>query len=162
MTWFDYIVIGIMVISILLSLWRGLIREILSLLGWIVAVVAANLFGPELALHLPDKIPGEAIKLLVAYAIIMVATVLLMAVVNMLIATILAATGLKLADKGLGGLFGAARGAVIVLSLAILAGLTGLTQTPFWQQAVLSPMIEASIHLAKPLFPERLKQYVKF
>ncbi|MFX8457367.1 CvpA family protein, partial [Acinetobacter baumannii] len=79
---------------------------ILSLLGWIVAVVAANLFGPELALHLPDKIPGEAIKLLVAYAIIMVATVLLMAVVNMLIATILAATGLKLADKGLGGLFG--------------------------------------------------------
>jgi membrane protein required for colicin V production len=66
-TIFDYIVLFILVSSVVISTMRGLVKEILSLVGWIAAFVVANAFGAKLAPMLPSVIPGESLRLIVAF-----------------------------------------------------------------------------------------------
>jgi membrane protein required for colicin V production len=66
-TIFDYLVLFILISSVLISTLRGLVKEILSLVGWVAAFVVANAFGAKLAPMLPSVIPGETVKLIVAF-----------------------------------------------------------------------------------------------
>jgi membrane protein required for colicin V production len=71
------------------------------------------------------------------------------------------ASGLSLADRGLGGLFGLARGVVIVLAAVILCSMTAIPQQPFWKDALLSPLAEAGARTLKPFLPAALAQHVR-
>jgi hypothetical protein len=66
-TIFDYVVLFILVSSVVISTMRGLVKEILSLVGWVAAFIVANAFGAKLAPMLPSVIPGEALRLIVAF-----------------------------------------------------------------------------------------------
>jgi membrane protein required for colicin V production len=162
MTAFDYVVLAILVASIVISVLRGLVKEILSLVAWLAAFVVANLYGAWMADLLPASVPGATLRLAIGFGILFIATLLLFALVNRAIAHIVTASGLKVVDRGLGGLFGFARGALIVLSLAILAGLTGLPQEPVWRDALLSPLTESAVRTIKPWLPEAVAQHVHF
>ena len=72
MTIFDYLVLFVLATSILISTMRGLIKEILSLISWVVAFIAANAYGATLAKFLPAVIPGEAVRLLLAFVVLYV------------------------------------------------------------------------------------------
>ena len=78
MTVFDYTVLLIVGLSILLSVMRGAVREILALASWVVAFLVANTYGVWLAAHLPSAIPGEPLKLLAAFVILFLIMLLLM------------------------------------------------------------------------------------
>jgi membrane protein required for colicin V production len=162
MTAFDYVVLAILVASIVVSVFRGLVKEVLSLFAWLAAFVVANAYGPWMAGLLPDSIPGLTLRLTIGFAILFIGTLLLAALVNRAIAHIVTASGLKVVDRGLGGLFGFARGLLIVLTLAILAGLTGLPREPVWRDAVLSPVIESAVRTVKPWLPETWARHVHF
>jgi membrane protein required for colicin V production len=138
-TIFDYLVIFVLLASIVISTLRGLVKEILSLAGWIVAFVVANAYGPWLAGMLPDAIPGEVVRLIVAFIALFIGVRILMALLAMAVDALVTAGGLTLADRGLGGLFGLARGIVIVLAGVILCGMTSIPKQDFWQNALLSP-----------------------
>lgn len=162
MTAFDYVVLAILVASIVISVFRGLVREVLSLVAWLAAFVVANLYGSWMASLLPDSIPGATVRVMIGFGVLFVATLLLFALVNRAIAHIVSASGLKVVDRGLGGLFGLARGVLIVLTLAILAGLTGLPKEPVWRDAVLSPLTESAVRTVKPWLPETWARHVPF
>lgn len=162
MTIFDYLVILILVCSIVISTMRGLIREMLSLLGWVVAFVVANAYGEALAKLLPDMIPGSAIRLMVAFIALFIGVRLLMQLLILATDSLIKASGLTVADRGLGGLFGLGRGVVIILAVASLCGMTSIPQQPFWKDALLSPMVEASAHAVKPFLPGSFSQHVHF
>ena len=162
MTIFDYLVIFILVASIVISTMRGLVREILSLVSWIVAFVVANMFGAQLAPMLPAIIPGDALRLIVAFIALFIGVRLLMGLLMLAVDALIKASGLSLADRGLGGLFGLARGIVIVLAGVIVAGMTALPKQEFWTQALLSPMAETGARTVKPFLPAGLSQHVNF
>ena len=162
MTIFDYIVIFILIASIVISTMRGLVKEILSLVSWIVAFVVANMFGAQLAPMLPAMIPGAALRLIVAFIALFIGVRLLMGLLMMAVDAVIKASGLTLADRGLGGLFGLARGIVIVLAAVIVAGMTALPKHDFWTQALLSPMAETLARTVKPFLPAALSQHVNF
>lgn len=162
MTAFDYIVLTILAASILISVVRGLVKEVLSLLAWIAAFIAANLYGGWMARQLPEAVPGEVVRLVAGFVIVFLGVLLLGGLVNLAIGGLIRATGLTVADRGLGGLFGLARGIVIVLSLVIVAGFTALPRQPVWRDAALSPLAEAAVRTLKLLLPERLAGYVKY
>ncbi|MBA4094714.1 MAG: colicin V production protein, partial [Candidatus Accumulibacter sp.] len=124
MTIFDYLVLFVLVSSVIISTLRGLVKEILSLLGWIVAFVVANAYGAQLAPMLPDLLPGGTAKLIMAFVLLFLGVRILMGLLSLAIGALITATGLSLADRGLGGLFGLARGIVIVLAAVILCGMT--------------------------------------
>ena len=162
MTIFDYIVLFILISSVIISTLRGLVKEILSLAGWIVAFVVANAFGAKLAPMLPSLIPGTAVRLMVAFIALFLGVRVLMGLLSLAIGALIEATGLSLADRGLGGLFGLGRGIVIVLAGVILCGMTSIPQQAFWKDALLSPMAETGARTVKPFLPAALAQHVQF
>ncbi|HWU97679.1 MAG TPA: CvpA family protein [Oxalicibacterium sp.] len=162
MTIFDYLVLFVLVCSVVISTLRGLVKEILSLLGWIVAFVVANAYGETLAQWLPNAIPGNTARLIVAFLALFIGVRILMGLLTMALDAVIKAAGLTLADRGLGGLFGFARGMVIVLAAVLLCGMTEIPQQPFWKGALLSPLAESAALTALPLLPGDLSHRIRF
>lgn len=162
MTIFDYVVVFILVSSVVISMLRGLVKEILSLVGWVAAFIVANTFGAKLAPMLPSVLPGESVRLIAAYIALFLGVRVLMGLLAMMIAALITATGLSLADRGLGGLFGLGRGIVIVLAGVILCGMTSIPQQVFWKDALLAPIAETGARTVKPFLPAALAQHVQF
>ncbi len=162
MTIFDYVVLFVLVASVIISTLRGLVKEMLSLAGWIVAFVVANRYSAPLAAMLPEAVPGDVVRLIVAFIALFIGVRILMGLLTMAIAALVEAGGLSLADRGLGGLFGLGRGLVIVLTGVILCGMTSIPQQDFWQQALLSPLAESGVRTVKPFLPAALAQHVQF
>jgi len=161
-TIFDYLVLFVLVCSVLISMLRGLVKEVLSLASWIIAFVVANAYGEALATMLPDAIPGASTKLIVAYFALFIGTRLLMALLSRAVQELVKASGLTLVNRSLGAVFGLVRGIVIVLVVVLLCGTTSIPQQPFWQEALLSPQAVRAAETVKPYLPDQFAQHVHF
>ena len=131
--------VAIIVVSSLISLSRGFVKEALSLLTWIVAGAVAWMFGGALAQHLGEYIQTPSARIIAACALLFIATLLLGALVNSLIGELIRVTGLSGTDRFLGMVFGGARGVLLVVLLVGLLSLAPVQQDPWWQQSVLMP-----------------------
>jgi membrane protein required for colicin V production len=161
-TIFDYLVLFVLICSVVISVLRGLVKEVLSLLGWIVAFVVANAYSESLAILLPDMIPGNVTRLIVAFIALFIGVRLLMALLTMAMDEFIKATGLSVADRGLGSLFGLARGLIIVMTVVLICGMTALPQQPFWKDAFFSPYAETAARSVKPFLPGDFARHVQF
>jgi membrane protein required for colicin V production len=162
MTVFDYLVLFVVICSIVISTLRGLVKEILSLAGWIVALVVANAYAEQLAPLLPELIPGNLTRLIVAFLALFIGARILMGLLGMAVQAMVEAGGLSLADRGLGGLFGLGRGLVIVLAAVLICGMTAIPQQAFWKDALLSPLAETAARTVKPFLPGDFARHVQF
>jgi membrane protein required for colicin V production len=161
-TVFDYVVIIILVSSVVVSLMRGLIREVLSLASWVVAFVVANAYGAELAKMLPAAVPGEVVRTIVGFVALFIGVRIVMGLFSMALSALISAAGLGIVDRGLGALFGFARGIIFVFAAVIVCGMTDLPQQALWKEALLSPVAERGVRLVKPMLPDSLAQHVHF
>ena len=162
MTIFDYLVIFVLICSIVISTLRGLVKEALSLASWIVSFIVANAYGEILAKLLPEVIPTYSLRLIAAFVMLFIGTRILMSLLSMAVTALIKASGLNLVDRGLGGLFGLARGLLIVLTAVLLCGMTAIPQQAFWKNALLSPLAETLARTAKPFLPGSFAQHVQF
>ncbi|MDB5798555.1 MAG: putative colicin production protein [Paucimonas sp.] len=162
MTVFDYLVIFVLVCSIVISTLRGLVKEMLSLLSWVVAFMVANAYGEALAGMLPAAVPGNLTRLIVAFVALFLGVRILMMLLSMAIEALVKASGLTVADRGLGGLFGLARGLVIVMAAVLVCGMTAVPQQAFWKEALLSPLAETAARTVKPYLPGDFARHVQF
>lgn len=162
MTAFDYCVLAILGISVLLSLVRGVVRELVSLTGWIVAFMVANSFAAQFAPLLPSFITSESLRMLLGFSALFLATLLAMGLVAMAASALTKTAGLGLADRFFGSLFGLVRGLLVVLLIVLAAGLTALPQEPFWRKAVLSGPLEMAAMMAIPWLPKDLSRHINF
>lgn len=137
MNWVDYSILAILGISTLISIWRGFTREALSLAGWIIAAWVAISFSPNLAVMLESHIDAPSLRLLIAFAILFLATLLLAGIVNYLVVELIKKTGLSGTDRVLGIFFGLARGGLVVAVLVLLAGMTPMPEDSWWSESLL-------------------------
>ena len=162
MTLFDYAVLTIVGASVLLSVMRGFVREVMALAGWVIGLVAASLFGTSVAGWLQTSISEESVRALVAFIAVFIATLLAMSLLALAVSGLMKKAGLGVEDRLLGGFFGFARGMLIVLVLVLLAGLTRLPKQPTWTEAMLSPPLEALAGAARPWLPQILARNVSY
>ncbi len=162
MTLFDYVVLFILLCSVVISTMRGLVKEILSLLGWVAGFLIANAYCEQLSVLLPEAIPGKSGRLIVAFLALFIGVKLLMMLLAMAIDAVVRAAGLSVVDRGLGGLFGLARGMVLVLALVLVCGATAIPAQPFWKDAVFSPLAETAARTAMPYLPGEMARHVRF
>lgn len=162
MTSFDYIVLAVLVLSALIGLMRGFVREVLSLIAYVVAFVAAIWWGPRVSNWLLFTIENGLLRSIAAYGALFILVLLLIGLLNMALGAVLDRTGLTPADHGLGALFGTARGVVIVLALVGLAGYTELPQEPWWQQARTSGAAVRGFQQIKALLPDSLAEWLPY
>lgn len=150
MNWADWAIVATVVLSSLISIKRGFVREALSLATWILAVVIALLFSGQLAVLLADSITTPSVREVVAFAILFIATLLVGAMVNYLISELVRMTGLSGTDRMLGMIFGVARGLIIVMALLMfLPLLIPLNEDPWWHESRLIPYFLSFEHWAR-------------
>jgi membrane protein required for colicin V production len=151
----DWALIAVLGLSVLLGLLRGVIRELFSLTGWIIGVLLAARFAEPLGSMVPLDLPLAARTALVGLFIV-VAALLGAALLAALLRAALAAAKLGLEDRILGGIFGLARG-VIVIGIAVLLGIAaGAPRQSWWAASTLMPLLQASVRFASPLLPQSL------
>jgi len=160
MTEFDYALIGIVSISVLLGLWRGAVYEVLSILGWPLAFLASRYAAPQLATAIP--IGTEQTRVTVSYVGVFIAVLLLWAILAWLFSKLGKAVGLGLVDGMLGGVFGVLRGVLVVIALIWVAGLTHIPEQRFWREAKYSSAAEAIALKAKLWLPDEIAQRIAY
>ncbi|MFM2407575.1 MAG: hypothetical protein RL358_317 [Pseudomonadota bacterium] len=160
MTLFDWLLIGILVVSVLLGLWRGAVYEVLSLLGWPIAFFLSKYVAPEVANYLPMS--NETGRSALAYGLVFVAAMLLWAMLVWLFSKLITAAGLGFLDGLMGGVFGVLRAALVVMLLVCGAGMTDLPNHAFWQQAQWSATCEAVAIRTQVFLPNNVAQRIHF
>lgn len=152
--WADIFILGIVGLSALVSLFRGLVREVLSLVGWGVACWVAFRYSGTLAPTLGGSLdlPPSAL-VAIAFLALLVGVLFAFGIVNFLIGKLISTTGLGGTDKILGMLFGIARGLAIIVILVIFAGLTPLPGDPWWRQSMFLPRLVPAANWAIEWLP---------
>jgi membrane protein required for colicin V production len=139
----DWAIIVILGLSVLLSLWRGFVREAVSLAGWVAAFVVANMFVGEMATLLVQWIANVTGRYIAAYALLFAGTLVLAGILGKFSAQVVRVTGLTLLDRLLGTAFGFARGIIIVLVLVYLLRHLAPPQNLLWlDQSQLMPQVD--------------------
>ena len=160
MTGFDFVVLTILLVSLLIGLWRGLLYEVLSLLGWPIAFVLSRLSADSVAPLLP--MIEETMRIAAAYALVFIAALIVWGILTRMIAKLLKAMGSDWTDRAMGGVFGVVRGGLVVLVLTWLAGLTHVPEQPFWRGALTSKTLEDIALLTKSWLPGDVEKRMHF
>ena len=134
----DIVILIITLLSSIFGLWRGLIKEVLSLLTWIAALLVSRVYSEPLAGLMTGMIENDGIRYVSAFAILFVIVMMLGTFLNFLMSKLLNFTGLKLADRLLGAVFGVARGVIIVLVILFVTSVF-VSETELWQKSQLIP-----------------------
>ncbi len=161
MTLFDFGVLGVLVVSIAISLLRGLAREMVSLAVWVGGFILATFFGSYVAAYLPQSLQ-PLWSALIGFLIVFGVVLIIGWIAGMALSSAVRASGLAPADRALGVLFGLVRGLLIVLVFVVLAGLTPLPRERIWRDAFLSGPFETAALALKPHLPARLGQHLKY
>jgi len=153
MTSLDWIIVTILAISCLLGIWRGLMREVFSLAGWIAAVVLSLNYAAALGTLLPAAITWPALRTWIAVAIIVVFCLFAAALLGWVVHKFLAAAKLSGTDRMLGAIFGLLRGVLIIFAAVYFTSRTALAQQPAWRDALLVQPFDAGVRWLAPHLP---------
>lgn len=162
MTAIDIIALVIIGISVVYGVFRGLVREVLALIAWVAAFLVASLFAPSAVNLLPRTMASEEILLLVSFVVVFIVTLVGFSVAAVLASKLVKVVGLGPADRVVGGVFGLARGLLLVMILVLLAGLTSLPRQSSWRDAALKGPLEASAEYIKKWLPTDVSKRIKF
>ena len=156
----DWILLGLLTLSLLVGLVRGLVFEVLSLLGWVVSFFVAQWLAPLLGGYLPLQGLSDPVRYAAAFALVFVLCVILAGLLASLLRKLMSAVGLRPVDRLLGGAFGALRGLVVLLAIAVVIDLTPLKRAPWWQASVAAPVLAVMLAGLKPALPESFARFL--
>ncbi|MDA8092301.1 MAG: CvpA family protein [Betaproteobacteria bacterium] len=162
MTFFDYAVLVVVSVSVLLAVVRGAVREVLALGGWVAAFFLASAYAVKVQGWLPASIANPAIRYLGAYLAIFLAVLVGMSLVSFAASKVVRTVGLGWLDRSVGALFGLARGVALVLLGVLGLGMTQAPQQPFWQHSVLGAPLVAMASQLTPWLPAELARHIHF
>jgi len=162
MAWIDVAIIALVVLSAVLSLFRGFVKEALALASWLVALWVSMIFYEDLAVVLSQWIAEPSIQNIAAFSILFISVLLVGALINYLASKLVAKTGLAITDRMLGVVFGVARGVVIVAILVLFAGLTPMPQDSWWQSSQLIGYFQDFALWMREYLPEDISENISY
>ncbi|MGD9774965.1 CvpA family protein [Diaphorobacter sp.] len=156
----DWIFLTVLLASLLIGAWRGLVFELLSLAGWVVAFFAAQWFAGDVGALLPMGEAGASWRHVAGFAVVFVGAIFACGLLAWLLKKLVEAVGLRPADRALGALFGALRGLVLLLAVALVAGWTPMHEAPWWQQSQGAPLLQTALKGLRPALPLELARHL--
>lgn len=153
LVWVDFAILMVTGISCMLGLWRGFVREVLSLLAWVAAFLVARVYSEDLAPLVGGWIASEPMQNVFAFAVLFIVTLIVGAMVNHLVAKLIDISGLKLTDRLLGGVFGIARGVVILMAF-VYFGASFFATEPWWSESQFIPYGADLLEMTRVYIPE--------
>ncbi|MBI2800530.1 MAG: CvpA family protein [Gammaproteobacteria bacterium] len=162
MNWIDIFILSVLGISAVLSLFRGLVREVLSLVAWVVAGWVAFKFAGPVSAHFAGAVSLPSVRMAVAFGLLLLGVLLVFGVFNFLLGKLIDSTGLSGTDRLLGMFFGLARGIAIVTVLVALAGLTPVPRDPWWKESRLLDHFEQLARYAVHWLPPEFAKHFSY
>lgn len=159
--WIDYTIIAIIALSVLISVMRGFVREVISLVVWVAAIAVSFIFYRYIADLLVNCIHSDSVRLVVSFVGLFLVTLILGMLINYLIGQLVANTGLSGTDRVLGIIFGIARGILVVVLLMMLVSLTPFAKETSWQDSVLVPHFQPLENWLSSFLPDSMHSHLE-
>lgn len=156
----DWIFLAVLLISLVVGAWRGLVYELFSVANWIVAFVLAQWFAPEAARWLPMSSASEIVRYAAGFVLVFVLSLFAGGLVAFLMSKLVQAVGLRPVDRVLGAAFGLVRGVVLLLAFAVVFGMTPLVKGPLWQESTGAGIATVALQGLKPVLPQEFGKYL--
>lgn len=156
----DWVLLAVLAASVLLGFWRGLVYEMLSVLGWVAAFFLAQWFAPQVASQLPMAGAAEPVRYAAAFVLVFIAAAFAGGLVAWLVKKMVEAIGLRPVDRTLGMVFGLLRGVVLLLAAAVVVAMTPLKDSVWWQQSTGAGVLASALKGLKPVLPETFGRHL--
>jgi membrane protein required for colicin V production len=156
----DWILLALLAASMLIGAWRGLVYEVLSVMGWIAAFLLAQWLAPDVATKLPMQSSGETLRYAAAFVLVFIASVFAAGLVSALMKRLISAVGLRPVDRILGAVFGLFRGLILLLALTVVVHMTALQESDWWLESQGGPMLITLLKGLRPMLPEKFGAYL--
>jgi membrane protein required for colicin V production len=160
--WVDYTIVGIVLLSAVLGLLRGFIKEALAMLIWIVAFWVGSQYSHELSALFQNTISYAAARVALAFVLLFIGTVMLGSIISFLLSKLVQKPGLNFTDRLLGLGFGVVRGVLLVVVLVLVAGFTPVPEQSWWKQSKFLPSFQSLAVWLKDRIPSNVADYIKF
>lgn len=156
----DWVFAGVLLASMVIGAWRGLVFELLSLLGWVAAYFVARWSAPQVAAWLPLDDAEETVRFVAGFALAFIAVLFACGLLAWLAKRLVDAVGVRPVDRALGALFGIARGVFLLLLAAAIVEWMAWSGDPWWQESRGAPLLAAGLEKLKPALPEGLGRHL--
>ncbi|MFY9127787.1 MAG: CvpA family protein [Limnohabitans sp.] len=156
----DWILLALLTASMLLGALRGLVYEVLSVMGWIAAFLLAQWFAPTVSEKLPMQGSGETLRFAAAFVLVFIASVFAAGLISSLMKKLISAVGLRPVDRILGAIFGAFRGLILLLALSVVVHMTALHESDWWLESKGGPMLMTLLKGLRPMLPEKFGAFL--
>lgn len=157
----DGVLCGILLLSLVIGAWRGLVHELMSLAGWVAAFFVAQWLAQDVAQWLPLwREAAPQVRYAVSFVLVFVASMFAAALVSWLLGKLVSTAGLKPVDRSLGGIFGLVRGVVVLLVLAVVVHLLGMRSQDWWQDSWVTPVLSTLLAGLKPVLPQTMQTWL--
>ncbi|MFG6413852.1 CvpA family protein [Roseateles sp. DC23W] len=163
LSWVDLALAALLLLSICIGIWRGLVFEVMSLAGWVIAYFAAPPLAPLVEALLPDSwlasFSPTALHV-VTLALAFFFVLIVWSLATRLVKALIHATPLSAIDRLGGAGFGALRGVFVALLLVLVVGASPLAESATWQASRAAPVLHGVLRDATPLLPEPLARFI--
>ncbi len=149
LNWADYLILIVIGLSIIRGIKRGFIKETVSLITWIAALILSIKFHTHLSLMLVKIISSESARSIIAFIAIFVCVLIIGGLAGALLSQLIKKIGLSIPNRLAGVLFGALRGILIIVLFIILARFTSLPKDEWWKNSALIPKGEQIADIIK-------------
>jgi membrane protein required for colicin V production len=156
----DWILLGILGLSFVIGVWRGLVFEVLSVFVWLAAFVLAQWYAPNVAAQLPLEGTAQSLRHVTAFILVFVGTAFVAGMITQLIKKLVVAVGLRPVDRTLGAVFGLLRGFILLLAIAVVMNMTSLRSHAEWRASQAAGMLTELLTKLKPLLPQEFSKYL--
>ena len=158
----DYVILAIVAISVLVGALRGFIKEVFSLVVWAAAFIVAYRFAGDVAGLMVDQVTLPSARTAIGFTGLFLIVLLIGGLINYLLGRLIESTGLSGTDRLLGGLFGAARGLVLVVAMLLVAGFTPIPADPWWRGSGTVQRMMPLVEWSAQLLPDNVREHLDF
>lgn len=162
MDWPDYAILGVILVSVVVGALRGFIKEVFSLLVWAAAFLVAYHFAGDVADLMQEAVTLPSARTAMGFSGLFIAVLLVGGLINYLLGRLVESTGLSGTDRLLGGVFGAARGLVLIVAVLLVCGFTPIPGDPWWQESRTIKRMMPLVAWTAAYLPESVVEHLDF
>lgn len=155
----DGVLLAVLLMSCLLGLWRGVIRETMALAAWLLGFLLSSKYAADMAMQLPPDW-GDKLRYLAGWLLVFVAVWLGVSLLSALVQRLVAVVGLGLLDRFMGGVFGVIRGGIALMAVSVVVGLTPVKTSSAWMNSWVAQSADEGVKFFKPILPSPLERLV--
>jgi membrane protein required for colicin V production len=160
MTGLDWIFVAVLMGSLALGAWRGLVSEVMSVLNWLLAFVMAQWLGPDVGQRLPVAGMSDVLRFALGFVLVFVVVALVGGLLVWMVTKLVASSGLQRVDRALGAGFGVVRGVILLLAMTVVVEMTPMKSSGWWRDSTVAGLSIAALKGLKPVLPDTMGKYL--